>query len=67
MPSTNSHLKIFMLVTVKYNLEAILMIVYYLIDDMIIYISMEFKLAFSQVHVKYGSPVKIIKCLLVVL
>jgi hypothetical protein len=35
MPSTNSHLKIFMLVTVKYNLEAILMIVYYLIDDMI--------------------------------
>ena len=51
-----------MLVTVKYNLEAILMIVYYLIDDMIIYISMEFKLVFSQVHVKYGSPVKIIKC-----
>ena len=56
-----------MLVTVKYNLEAILMIVYYLIDDMIIYIPMEFKLAFSQVHVKHGSPVKIIKCLLVVL
>jgi hypothetical protein len=67
MPSTNSHLKIFMLVTVKYNVEAILMIVYSLIDDMIIYISMEVKLAFSQVHVKYGAPVKIIKCLLVAL
>ena len=70
MPSTKSHLKIFMLVTVKYNLtnlEAILMIVYYLIDEMIIYISMEFKLAFSQLHVKYDSPIKIIKCLLIVL
>jgi hypothetical protein len=51
-----------MLVTVKYNLEAILMIVYHLIDDMIMDISMEFKFAFSQVHVKYGSLVKVIKC-----
>jgi hypothetical protein len=67
MASTNSHLKIFMLVTAKYDLEAILMIVYYLIDDMIIDISIKFKFAFSQVHVKCGLPFKIIKFLLVVL
>jgi hypothetical protein len=54
MPSTNSHLKIFMFVTVKYNLEAILMIVYYLIDDMIIDI--------HGIQVRFfpnGSPFKI--------
>jgi hypothetical protein len=57
-----------MLVTVKYNLEAILMTVYYLVHDMIIYFH-GIQVGFFQVHVKYGSPVpvKIIKYLLVVL
>jgi hypothetical protein len=51
---TDFHLKIFMLVTVKYNLEAISMIACYAIDDMTVDISIKFKFAFSQVHVTYG-------------
>ena len=47
-----------MLVTVKHNLEAILMIVYYLIDDTTVDISMEFKFTFSKVHIKYGFTLK---------
>jgi hypothetical protein len=48
MSSTNLHLKIFILITVKYNLEAIAMIVYYLNDDMTVDMSMEFKFAFPK-------------------
>jgi hypothetical protein len=45
----------FMLVTVKYNLEATSMIVlYYLIDDMTVDTSMELKFTFSQVNIKYS-------------